>query len=263
MTQILVRKPNFEVERGAGGLWNPAQPELSHLLNAFQLGLPYLEPYFIDAIKEACERIADPQLTADARAFCDQEANHSRQHKRYCRTLHQRYPLLAQHEARIRQSLIDSRRSDPLEYRLAYTAGYEAITAELARTLFKFQNEWFDGADPTFEALMTWHAAEELEHRAVAFEVLQAVAPGYALRAKGLSAAVIKTLADMRPVIRYMLEVDGYGHKLDSRLRRLRLQALLARQLTPALLRYLAPGHHPALEPEPEGYLRWQAQAAS
>jgi predicted metal-dependent hydrolase len=261
MTQILVRRPSFELDRVAGGLWNPAQPELSHTLNAFQLALPYLEPYFIDAVKEGCERVADPQLKADVRAFCDQEANHARQHKRYCRSLQQRYPQLAQHEARMRQSLIESRRRDPLEYRLSYTAGYEAITAELARTLFEFQHAWFDGADPEFEALLTWHAAEELEHRSVAFAVLQAVAPSYALRAKGLSFAVLKTLADMRPVISYMLEVDGYAHKLDSRLRRLRLQALLAKQLTPALLRYLAPGHDPAREPEPAGYLRWQAQA--
>src|SRR5262245_28591275 len=110
---IAVRKMTFEVERGAGGLWNPARPELSHTLNAFQLALPYLEPYFIDAIREGAEHIADPQLKADALAFCAQEANHSRQHKRYCRLLQQRYPRLGEYEAAIRQSLIRSRQEDP------------------------------------------------------------------------------------------------------------------------------------------------------
>ena len=69
----------------SGGLWNPRLPELSHTLNAFQLALPYLEPYFIDAVREGAELVSDPPLKADALAFCAQEANHSRQPKRYCR----------------------------------------------------------------------------------------------------------------------------------------------------------------------------------
>lgn len=34
-----------------------------------------------------------------------------------------------------------------------------------------------------------WHAAEEIEHKAVAFDVLQKVAPGYPLRMAGLALA--------------------------------------------------------------------------
>src|SRR5688500_4920873 len=86
-SQIEVRKLTFDVERGAGGLWIPRLLELWHTLNAFQLALPYLEAYFIDAIREGVELVSDPQLKADALAFCAQEANHSRQHKRYCRLL--------------------------------------------------------------------------------------------------------------------------------------------------------------------------------
>src|SRR5215831_18293641 len=104
MTPILVRRPNFELERSAGGLWNPARPELSHTLNAFQLALPYLEPYFIDAIRQGLERVEDPALEADALAFCAQEANHSRAHKRYCRFLQARYPRLREFETAIQQS---------------------------------------------------------------------------------------------------------------------------------------------------------------
>jgi predicted metal-dependent hydrolase len=47
MNAIHVRRQRFDPELGAGGLWNPRLPELSHTLNAFQLALPYLEPYFI------------------------------------------------------------------------------------------------------------------------------------------------------------------------------------------------------------------------
>jgi predicted metal-dependent hydrolase len=260
MSALFIRRPNFQLEAGAGGLWNSKLPELSHTLNAFQLALPYLEPYFIDAIKQAAEQLEDPQLKADALDFCAQEANHARQHKRYCRLLQQRYPQLAEYEAAIRQSLIDSRQRDPLAWRLAYTSGYEAITAQLARWLFRNAQAWFDGADPHFAALMTWHAAEEIEHRHVAFDVLQAVDPSYALRVKGLLAALYKTYADMTPVVSYMLEVDGYRRRTDSRLRRLQIRLSCAAELTQAAARYLMPGYHPSHDPEPRGFEAWQRE---
>jgi predicted metal-dependent hydrolase len=262
MTTLHVRRPTFDWESGPVGVWNAQRPELSHTLNAFQLALPYLEPYFIDAIKQALDRIVDPQLKADAQDFCAQEANHSRQHKAYCRVLQRRYPRLVKFEDAIRQSLIHSRQNDPLEWRLAYTAGYEAITAQLARWLFMNAGEWFDHADQRFAELMTWHAAEEIEHRHVAYDVLQAVDPSYRLRARGIMAALAKTYADMNPVVDYMLEVDGYRRRADSKLRRLSVRLSCASQLAPAALRYLAPRYHPSQEAEPEGYTVWQREQA-
>jgi predicted metal-dependent hydrolase len=232
------------------------------MLNAFQLALPYLEPYFIDAVKEALPRIADPRLRDDATAFCAQEANHSRQHVHYCRSLRPRYPRLADYEQAIRQSLVKSRQGDSLPWRLAYTAGYEAITAQLSRWMFARRKYFFDGADPAFASLMTWHAVEEIEHRHVAFEVLQAVDASYGLRFRGFFAALHKTKNDVLPVVSYMLEVDGFGSRLDSRARRLALRAELGGQLAAAMVRYLAPGHHPSKTGEPQGATAWRLEYA-
>jgi uncharacterized protein len=258
LSPIRVREPTFPFEQGPGGLWNPRRPELSHLFNAFQLALPYLEPYFIDAIKEGALRIEDPRLRADALAFCEQEANHSRQHKRYCRVLRERYPRLAEFEKDIQQSLVRSRREDSLEWRLAYTSGYEAITAQLCRWILRNAGTWFSEADPHFAALMTWHAVEEIEHRHVAFAVLRAVAPSYSLRAKGIFAALRKTQADMTPATTYMLEVDGYAGKLDSKARRLKLRFETGAQIIPVFFRYLLPSYDPSKDPEPRGYAEWR-----
>lgn len=259
--EIRVRALTFDVERGAGGLWNPGRPELSHTLNAFQLALPYLEPYFIDAIREGAERVADPKLKAEAVAFCSQEANHSRQHKRYCRLLQQRYPRLKEFETAIQQSLLQSRREDPLEWRLAYTAGYEAITAQLSRWMLRNAEDWFAGGDAHFGELMKWHAAEELEHRHVAYDVLQAVTKSYGLRAKGLFAAMKKTLRDIVPVVTYMLEVDGYARRFDSKARRLKLRLQFSLELLPAVQRYLMPGYNPAQDPSPPEFAEWLSRA--
>jgi uncharacterized protein len=257
-SNIEPRDVTFGFEREVGGLWNRRRPELSHMLNAFQLALPYLEPYFIDAIKEASAHLDDPRLKADAAAFCAQEANHSRQHKHYSRVLGARYPRLAEFEKGIQQSLIRSRQQDPLAWRLAYTAGYEAITAQLSRWMLQHGDDFFREADGDFAALMMWHAAEEIEHRHVAFDVLRAVDDRYGLRVKGLLSALRKTQADLIPAVTYMLEVDGYGGRLDSRMRRARLRLQLARELLITIVRYLAPGYHPSKDAEPREAVEWR-----
>ena len=48
-----------------------------------------------------------------------------------------------------------------------------------------------DVLDPTVQQLLAWHAAEEIEHKAVAFDVLQTIDPSYALRIAGLAYATV------------------------------------------------------------------------
>jgi predicted metal-dependent hydrolase len=261
MKQIQIREPVFDLEGGADPLWNPDRPELCHTLNAFQLALPYLEPYFIDAVKDAASQLTDPELRAQVVAFCAQEANHSRQHMRYCRVLRERYPRLRELERRTQQALVRSRRGDPLEWRLAYTAGYEAITTQMARWLFHNAGSWFRSADEPFGALMLWHAAEEIEHRHMAFDVLKAAAPGYGLRMRGLFAALRTASVEVVPVATYLLEIDGYAGRLDCRARRvlLSMQFLLEVAL-PAVIRYARPGFHPLQQPEPAAVARWRRE---
>jgi uncharacterized protein len=255
-SRIEVRVLEFDVERGHGGLWNPRMPEVSHTLNAFQLALPYLEPYFIDAIKEGTRHVRDPRLRSDARAFCAQEANHSRQHGRYGRFLRKRYPRLEDYEKAIQQSLVRSRREEPLAFRLAFTAACEAITGELSRFLFRRAEAWFRDADVHFAGLMLWHAAEEIEHKSVAFEILEASGCGYGVRVSALGSAVRQMLVELDPIASYMLAVDGIGGAV-SRARRLAFRADFITAVVPRLIRYAMPGYDPSSEPDPPEASAW------
>jgi predicted metal-dependent hydrolase len=255
-TAIEIRSIDFDQARGFGGLWNPRLPEVSHTLNAFQLALPHLEPYFVDAIKGAVKHVRDPRLRAEATAFCAQEASHSRQHAQYNRVLRRRYPRVEEFEKQIQATLLRSRREDPLATRLAFTAACEAITGELARFLFRHAEAWFRDADGRFAALMLWHAAEEIEHKRVAHDVLLATGCGYGVRASALVSAVRRTLFDLDPIATYMLSVDGVFGRA-SRWRRFVFRAEFMTAVAPRLVRYALPGYDPALEPDPPFARSW------
>ncbi|RYE82800.1 MAG: metal-dependent hydrolase, partial [Myxococcales bacterium] len=70
------------------------------------------------------------------------------------------------------------------ELRLSATAALEHYTATLAEGALR--DRVLDGAHPAMRALLLWHSAEEIEHKAVAFDVLQRINPSYPLRLAGL-----------------------------------------------------------------------------
>jgi predicted metal-dependent hydrolase len=258
---IRVRSIDFDVARGRGGLWNPRIPEVSHSLNAFQLALPYLEPYFIEAVKEGVRAVDDPRLRADVRAFCAQEANHARQHTRYNRVLRARYPGLEDFERTIQQHLLRQRREAPIAWRLAFTAACEAITGELARFLLSNADEWFRDGDRHFAALMIWHAVEEIEHKRVAFEVLQAVGVSRSVRVRALMAAFQRMLLDLDPVATYMLHIDGI-RGARSVARRWAFRGDFLSAVLPRILGFARPGYDPSREPDPPAAREWIAAYA-
>jgi predicted metal-dependent hydrolase len=65
---------------------------------------------------------------------------------------------------------------------LANTAALEHLTALLARQIMTRPAAWTGEMEPRMARLFEWHALEEAEHKAVAYDVLQVVAPRRGLR---------------------------------------------------------------------------------
>src|SRR5207244_3358365 len=61
---------------------------------------------------------------------------------------------------------------------LAVTIALEHFTAIMADAMLT-NDGVLEGADPRMAALWRWHAIEETEHKAVAFDVYKTVAPGF------------------------------------------------------------------------------------
>lgn len=132
------------------------------------------EMFFIESIRNVRDQIKDEKLLEDIRNFIAQEAFHSREHQSLNEHLiHSDYPEVIEIEAKTKARLDEFRKLPKVE-QLAATVVMEHYTATLARLLL---------TDPLIKQRTTqdsrnlweWHALEELEHKSVAFDVLNAI----------------------------------------------------------------------------------------
>jgi predicted metal-dependent hydrolase len=105
-----------------------------------------------------------------------------------------------------------------------------------------------DGADPTMAALWRWHAAEENEHRAVAFDVYLASGGFYAERVLVMAVASVIFWAKVVEHQIVLMRADGTASSL-AEWRALGRFLFVApgslRKLARHYVRYYRPGFHP------------------
>ncbi len=150
---------------------NPVVTSLFVVLSAM---FPPGEMFFIESIRNVRSQIKDEKLLEDIRAFIAQEAFHSREHKTLNNHLiHSNYPEVIEIEAKTKARLDKLRKLSTVE-QVAATVVMEHYTATLARLLLTDQ---LIKRKTTQESrnLWEWHALEELEHKSVAFDVLNAI----------------------------------------------------------------------------------------
>jgi predicted metal-dependent hydrolase len=162
----------------------------THLANGVNLLFPAGERFFIRSVRHYLDRIDDNALKEQIKGFFGQEGRHAQAHERYFEALEaQGYEVrrFLRIYDRIAYGFIEPITSPAL--RLSVTVALEHYTAILAERALR--EDFLDHAHPAMRALLRWHAAEEIEHKAVAFDVLRRVSPGYALRMAGLAVATL------------------------------------------------------------------------
>ena len=170
---------------------------------------PIGEQHFIDSVKFYRGQIFDPALREHARAFSAQEYIHRREHQNYNEALcaSRGYPLdRLEYPIRRRQAW-SLKHLSPIMH-LASTVAYEHWTAMLADALLR-KPEALAGADPEMAALWRWHAIEESEHKAVAFDVYRAVGGSVGLRRRLMLVITVQFFWDTYRHMRVMLR----GHE--------------------------------------------------
>jgi hypothetical protein len=189
------RKPTFALDASSiPRHWFGGNVLATHLGNGVNLLFPAGERFFVRAVNYYVQEIRDPELRAEIRGFFGQEGRHSQAHEQdFERLRAQGYEIdrfLKVYQAFSYDFL--ERLTGP-ELRLAATAAAEHYTAIMAEGALA--EGVLEHAHPEMQKLLKWHAAEEIEHKHVAFDVLHAVNPSYGLRIAGLALATANLLA--------------------------------------------------------------------
>lgn len=250
--EITVRKPTLPFERDIPHHYLGGNPVKTQFFNALNLAFPDGERFFVRAVNDHKARIEDPKLLAEIRAFSGQEGQHANQHERFFQVLARQGYEVDSMLSRMRRMSRWATRNLPRSLRLSMTAGAEHYTATLASLVFK--HDLVGECDPTLRDLIEWHALEEIEHKHVAYDVLQKLYRyNYPLRILGYVVASLFVAAWAYAGTRELLLQDGRARRLSlAGYRRARNAALADKtvrrfrvDMRRALLDYLRPGFHP------------------
>jgi predicted metal-dependent hydrolase len=203
------RKPQLDLDPGQiPRHWFAGSAVASHISNGVSLLFPAGERFFVRSVNHYLESLADPALRAEVRGFFGQEGSHARAHEQdFERLRAQGYKIDGFLRLYQRFSFDVLEKHCPPALNLAGTAAAEHFTAIMAESALT--TDGLALAHPEMRKLLLWHAAEEIEHKHVAFDVLQAVNPSYALRMAGLALATLNLAAWWMVATAMLLHQDG------------------------------------------------------
>ena len=258
---IRVRRMDFQFE-DFPRYWALNDPVCTHFLNALSLTFPDGEQFFVDSVRALRDRVEDKDRQKEISAFIGQEAMHSKEHDTFNQMLEaQGYKPVIDNALKLARYLL-SRGRQMLSKRqmLGATAGLEHITAILAQRILRDPN-LIEGLHPKVRALWVWHAIEEIEHKAVAYDLYQDVGGTYGERSRLLLAASSGLLGYCLRYTWAFLKADGL-HKnpkvLAVGLWRLFGWNGLVSGILFDYLQYFRPSFHPWQEDNSAMIARWK-----
>lgn len=148
---------------------------MSHVVAMLSAMFPNGEDFFVASVRNYRDRVTDPELKHQVGRFIGQEAIHGREHRVLNDRLHDMGYITHFVDRSVDIGLNRfAARVLPRSIQLAVTAALEHYTATLAETLLSDATAR-DMLDGEVRNLLLWHALEEAEHKAVAFDVYRAV----------------------------------------------------------------------------------------
>jgi uncharacterized protein len=235
----------------------------SHFIAALSALFPEGENFFIRSVKHYRDQINDPALKEQVAGFIGQEVVHGREHgafNEHLATLG--YPALRVDRLLRRGMQFRSRRVAPIA-NLASTAALEHFTATLAELVMTSEETRDAMGHDAVRDLFLWHALEESEHKAVAFDVYRAVGGGERLRIVTMRLVRYSFVLGMVVQVLASLAGDRRTYQpgaLRESWRRFRRQPIVSRAVWEQLKDYERRGFHPDDRPTQDLIDAWREQ---
>jgi predicted metal-dependent hydrolase len=166
------RNVTFAPMDGSKRWWNGGDPIATAYFNSLSVTFPPGEAFFIRSVRHF-RNMVPAQLRTQIDDFIRQEAVHSREHASFNNQAKDAGYDVTEIENDVATRLGMTRENPPI-LNLAMTVALEHFTAILAHASLKGK-EHMPGVAPDVAALWKWHAIEEIEHKAVAFDTFLAV----------------------------------------------------------------------------------------
>jgi predicted metal-dependent hydrolase len=251
MTGVEIRARRVPLEfdgDGAGRHFVGGDILQSHLAMLGSSVFPEGEDFFVRSVRRYRDAITDPVLRHQVAGFIGQEAMHGREHRNFNESLARLgYPTRF-FDRFTRSYLRICERVLPGPVQLAITAALEHYTATLAWVVLTDPAAREAFVDDEVRHLFVWHALEETEHKAVAFDVFQAVSGSHRIRRRVMRFVTLDLALGIVAGLLISLATDPAARRprrLQASIRGLRRSPFARRDVLERLRDYNRPDFHP------------------
>ncbi len=221
---------------------------LSHFAATLSSLFPDGEDFFVRSVRHFRDQVTDPALKRQVAGSIGQEAVHGREHRVLNDRLDQlgyptkRFERFTKKGLEIRERVMSPKSN------LAATAALEHFTATLAELLLTSEETRALFGHQEVENLYLWHALEESEHKAVAFDVYRAVGGSERTRVLTMNVVCVGFLGTVAVQMAVSLLTDRATYRpgnLRRSWRRFRRSPFLSPEIWHQLRDYNRPDFHP------------------
>jgi len=229
--------------------WRDYDPVAANFFDSLSVLFPQGERFFIQSVRHFRDVVPE-EIAHDVRAFIAQEAIHTREHQMFNDQVAAAGFQIQTLEARTEHELNEVKQKSALE-QLAFTVGLEHFTAAFANQVL-CEARLLENAPLETSQLWRWHAAEEIEHKAVAFDTLFSATSGWSafrrwrFRCGGFVEAIVRLTKVAVPNFFDLSRQDAARRIRAGELARfLFVSPAIFLRMAPMLLAFFGPGFHP------------------
>ncbi|WP_414430444.1 metal-dependent hydrolase [Alcanivorax sp. IL3] len=193
-SDIQPRKMDFSFDPAMPRYWFDDDQFKTILLTALSCTFPEGERFFVRSVRHYQKQIQDPLLREQVKGFIGQEAHHGNEHDAFNHFMESKGVPTGKVDEFVNRGMRFMAKHLSPQRQLAKTCALEHFTAMLAELMLE-NPDFFKGMDERMLPLWLWHAVEESEHKAVAFDVYQDQVDSYWVRTSEMAFTTVEFIS--------------------------------------------------------------------